>query len=158
MEEKVQVSEDNNLDGLYWSFLIERDDVSKSGNSTQFMNKCPFNTEIKRHVEHLVNDTINLAIDDHTIRNFAKLKRVARTIYDKAYKDNRVPVIKHLDILGVAEGLRIVIYLGVGYCIDVQWTAYNDHKDTAIDWYKRSGTTWVRNSLKNFIAEVDTKV
>lgn len=157
MEDKIQVSEDNNLDGLYWSFLIQREDVSKSGNATKFVNKCPFVVEIKHHVEALVTDTLNIAIDEHTIRNFARLKRVARTIYDKAYKDNRVPVIKHLDIIGDSEGLRIIIYLGKGYCIDYQWTAYNDHRDTAIEWYKRSGLMWIRNSIKTMIETVDAQ-
>lgn len=155
MGEKVHVCEDNNMDGLYWSFLIRRDDVSKSGNATRFISKCPFDLDIKHHIEQLLTDVINIAIDDYTIRNFAKLKQIARNVYEKACKDNRVPVIKHLNIIGDAEGLRVIIYLGVGYGIDFTWTPFNGHKDTTINWYKRSGPTWMRNTMKTIIDQVD---
>jgi len=143
---KPQYSEDYNS-GLCWSFMIERDDISKNQNIPKIENQCPFPPEVKRYVESMITDTVGIIVDEFRIRKFSKLKENVNQLYRNLVADSKVPQIKEIEIAGAADGLQVIVFLGKGYMVDFLWTVYNEHASTVAEWYNRSGKEWIREWL-----------
>ena len=153
MENKLHINEDYNSGGSYWGNKIERDDIRISNNIATVDNKCPFTPDVKRYIQDMVTDIVNIAIDEQDIRNIAKLNRITNELVKHLAKmeNKKMPRLAKIDIIPIEGGLMAVIYAGVGYMVSFEWTLYNEHKDMVTDWYKRSAKKWIRDNIKDVI-------
>lgn len=147
IKSSIPVKEDNNRTGLGWAFVVERSDVQLSGIKNDIINKSPFSPEVTKYVQDIMRDATNMLIDTHEVRSLSKLGKILTLIKTHYHKNNRIPAISDITVLGHPEGLQVYIYLGDGYMVPFDWTMYNDSWLPKVERYKREGVTELKEII-----------
>lgn len=150
--DKLPFDEDMNVAGLYWSFVVQRSDIATSGTAIPIINKCPFVKTIKKYVETLLSDAINICIDEMNLHKCETIESIVNKIYTKYARENLVPQIKNIKVMGDSDGMRIIVYLGEGYANGILWTDYHEYITEVQAKYVTSGVTKLREEIKNAVS------